>query len=90
MAAPSAAVVDSRSVGAAATVGRATRGWDGGKEVAGRRRHIVVDTPGLLVAVLVTPASAQDRSETVTDAAPEHMARRGRSRRPGRQDVRTS
>ncbi|PSL52463.1 transposase [Saccharothrix carnea] len=61
MAAPSAAVMDSQSVRAAATVGRATRGWDGGKKVAGRKRHIVVDTLVLLVAVLVTPASAQDR-----------------------------
>jgi transposase len=36
VAAPSAAVMDSQSVRAAATVGRATRGWDGGKKVAGR------------------------------------------------------
>ncbi|WP_433260822.1 transposase [Actinosynnema sp. CS-041913] len=61
MAAPSAAVMDSQSVRAAETVGRATRGWDGGKKVTGRKRHIVVDTTGLLVAVLVTPASTQDR-----------------------------
>ena len=61
VAAPSAAVMDSQSVRAAETVGRAARGWDGGKKVAGRKRHIVVDTPGLLVAVLVTPASTQDR-----------------------------
>ncbi|ONI92777.1 IS5 family transposase [Saccharothrix sp. ALI-22-I] len=61
VAAPSAAVVDSQSVRAAETVGRATRGWDGGKKVAGRKRHIVVDTVGLLLAVLVTPASTQDR-----------------------------
>ncbi len=61
VAAPSAAVMDSQSVRAAQTVSRATRGWDGGKKVAGRKRHIVVDTIGLLVAVLVTPASTQDR-----------------------------
>ncbi|WP_090097444.1 MULTISPECIES: transposase [Lentzea] len=36
-------------------------GWDGGKKVAGRKRHIAVDTMGLLLAVLVTPASTQDR-----------------------------
>jgi transposase len=59
--APSAAVVDSQSVRAAETVGRTTRGWDGGKRIAGRKRHIVVDTMGLLLAVLVTPASTQDR-----------------------------
>jgi transposase len=61
VAAPSAAVMDSQSVRAAETVSRATRGWDGGKKVAGRKRHIVVDTMGLLLAVLVTPASTQDR-----------------------------
>ncbi|MFC6094855.1 IS5 family transposase [Saccharothrix lopnurensis] len=61
VATPSAAVMDSQSVRAAQTVGRASRGWDGGKKVAGRKRHIVVDTLGLLVAVLVTPASTQDR-----------------------------
>ncbi|WP_202918659.1 IS5 family transposase [Saccharothrix deserti] len=61
VAAPSAAVMDSQSVRAAETVSRATQGWDGGKKVAGRKRHIVVDTMGLLLAVLATPASTQDR-----------------------------
>ncbi|WP_306750876.1 IS5 family transposase [Saccharothrix yanglingensis] len=61
VAAPSAAVVDSQSVRAAETVGRATRGYDAGKKVPGRKRNIVVDTLGLLLAVLVTPASTQDR-----------------------------
>ncbi|MEV1121258.1 IS5 family transposase [Actinosynnema sp. NPDC049800] len=61
VAAPSAAVMDSQSVRAAETVGRATRGWDGGNKVAGRKRHIVVHTTGLSLAVLVTPASTQDR-----------------------------
>src|SRR5512135_3589864 len=57
----SAAIVDAQSVKAADTVGRATRGYDGGKKVNGRKRHIVVDTLGLLLAVLVTAASVQDR-----------------------------
>jgi transposase len=61
VAAPSAAVIDSQSVRAAETVGRRTRGWDAGKKVNGRKRHIVVDTVGFLLAVLVTPASIQDR-----------------------------
>ena len=60
-AAPSAAIVDSQSVRAAETVGKATRGYDAGKKVPGRKRHIAVDTMGLLLAVLVTPASTQDR-----------------------------
>ena len=61
MAAPSAAVIDSQSVRAAETVDRRTRGWDAGKKVNGRKRYIVVDTVGFLLAVLVTPASVQDR-----------------------------
>ncbi|WP_229371721.1 IS5 family transposase [Umezawaea beigongshangensis] len=61
VAAPSAVIMDSQSVRAAETVGRATRGYDAGKKIPGRKRHIVVDTTGLLLAVLVTPASTQDR-----------------------------
>ncbi|GAA3827984.1 hypothetical protein GCM10023083_71270 [Streptomyces phyllanthi] len=38
-----------------------TRGFDGGKKVNGRKRHIVVDTLGLLLAVMVTAASVTDR-----------------------------
>jgi transposase len=59
--APSAAIIDSQSVRAAETVSRATRGYDAGKKVQGRKRHIVVDTAGFLLAVLVTPASTPDR-----------------------------
>ncbi|WP_245734128.1 IS5 family transposase [Lentzea jiangxiensis] len=60
-AAPSAAIIDSQSVRAAPTVATSTRGYDAGKKVQGRKRHIAVDTLGLLVAVLMTPASASDR-----------------------------
>jgi transposase len=58
---PSAAIVDSQSVRAAETVAAAGRGFDAGKKVNGRKRHIAVDTIGLLLVVLVTPASIQDR-----------------------------
>jgi transposase len=57
---PSAAIIDSQSVRAADTVPRASRGWDAGKKVNGRKRHLAVDTLGLLV-VWVTAASVQDR-----------------------------
>nr|BFE54639.1 IS5 family transposase [Saccharothrix mutabilis subsp. capreolus] len=60
-AAPSAGVIDSQSLRAAPTVGRATRGFDAAKKVQGRKRHIVVDTMGLLLAVLVTPAHIHDK-----------------------------
>ncbi|KAB2340547.1 IS5 family transposase [Actinomadura rudentiformis] len=58
---PVAIVVDSQTVRAAATVSKATRGYDPGKGTEGRKRHIAVDLGGLLVSVLVTAASVQDR-----------------------------
>jgi transposase len=58
---PTAAVIDSQSVRAAPTVPRASRGWDNAKKVNGRKRHLAVDTTGLLLEVLATPASVQDR-----------------------------
>jgi transposase len=56
---PSAALIDSQSVRAAETVGRASRGYDVGKNVNGRKRHIVTDTCRLLLAVAVTGANVQ-------------------------------
>src|SRR5271169_414283 len=58
---PTSAVIDSQSVRAADTVPKASRGWDNAKKVNGRKRHIAVDTAGLLLAVVVTAASTQDR-----------------------------
>jgi len=58
---PTAAVIDSQSVKAAETVAVASRGFDAGKRVQGRKRHIAVDVTGLLLTVLVTAASVQDR-----------------------------
>jgi transposase len=57
----SAGAVDSQTVSGAATVGKASRGYDAGKKINGRKRHLVVDTMGLLIVVLVTAASVQDR-----------------------------
>jgi transposase len=58
---PTAAVIDSQSVKAADTVPKASRGWDNAKKVNGRKRHIAVDTAGLVLAVVITAASVQDR-----------------------------
>ena len=58
---PSAAIIDAQSVKGAETVGSASRGYDAGKKINGRKRHIVVDTMGLLLAVIVTTGNVQDR-----------------------------
>ena len=55
------AVIDSQSVKGPEMTGRARRGYDAGKKISGTRRHIAVDALGLLLTVLVTAASVQDR-----------------------------
>jgi transposase len=57
----SAGCVDAQSVRGADTVGAAVRGFDAGKKVNGRKRHVVVDTMGLLLLVVITSAGMQDR-----------------------------
>lgn len=58
---PSAGIVDSQSVKGADTVPARSRGYDAGKKINGRKRHIVVDTIGLLLVVMVSAACVQDR-----------------------------
>lgn len=57
---PTAGSLDSQSV-KTATTPQGVRGFDGGKLITGRKRHILVDTSGLLLAALVTSAAVQDR-----------------------------
>lgn len=59
---PTAGVIDSQSVKADAVVGADSRGFDGGKLINGRKRHVVVDTLGLLLGVMVTSADIGDRA----------------------------
>jgi putative transposase len=61
---PSAAVIDAQSTRGSPQGGEL--GYDAGKKVKGRKRHLVVDTLGLLLAVLVTSASVQDRDAAAT------------------------
>jgi putative transposase len=56
---PTAGCLDSQSVKGTATPG--VRGYDAGKQINGRKRHLLVDTRGLLLVVRVTVASVQDR-----------------------------
>jgi len=55
---PTAAIIDSQS--AATTQAGGSRGFDPGKRVYGRKRHIVIDTEGLLLAVHVHSTNVQD------------------------------
>jgi len=56
---PSAGSVDSQSIKTATQ--QTEVGFDGGKKVKGRKRHLLVDTLGLIIAVVVTAANTDDR-----------------------------
>ena len=57
--APTAAILDSQSVRTASQPG--LRGFDAGKKITGRKRHVLVDTLGFILALKVTSADVQDR-----------------------------
>ena len=57
--APTAAIVDSQSVKTPDQAG--ARGYDAGKKISGRKRHVAVDCLGLILAMMITPAGVQDR-----------------------------
>src|SRR5207302_344775 len=59
---PTACIIDSQIVKCADTVPAATSGYHGGKKIKGRGRHLVVDTEGWLLALVVTAASVSDKA----------------------------
>lgn len=66
---PTAAIIDAQAVRTSAQGG--IKGFDAGKKIKGRKRHLVTDTLGLMLAVLITGANVQDRdaAEPVVAAA---------------------
>ncbi|MFF1918267.1 IS5 family transposase [Streptomyces sp. NPDC058239] len=72
---PSACVIDAQSVKTSTSVPATSQGTDAGKKSVGRKRSIVTDALGLLLAVLVTAASVQDSvagTSLIDTVAAEH------------------
>lgn len=72
--------MDSQSVKADATVTHVSRSYDASKEINGRKRQLFTDILGLLLAVLVTPASTTDRdaARILLPTAKNHFRRLAR------------
>ena len=61
---PTVVIIDAQSAQTTPVAGE-SRGFDAGKKIKGRKRHIVVDTLGLVLAVVIHSASIQDRGGAI-------------------------
>ncbi|WP_442941757.1 IS5 family transposase [Nostoc sp.] len=59
---PSEAIMDSQSVETAKTLVSKQVGYDSGKKIKGRKRHIFIDTLGLLIVVVITAANVSEQA----------------------------
>lgn len=75
----SAAILDSQSVATATMIAQAV-GIDGGKRVKGRKRHVLVDTLGLVLMVVVTAANVSEQAGAKLVFAKVHQLRQHFSR----------
>lgn len=74
---PTASIMDTQSVKTSTNVPLGTQGTDAGKKIVGRKRGIITDTLGLLLAVIVTAASVSDNTigaALLDEAAARHPA----------------
>lgn len=62
---PSLLIIDSQSVKTGKVVANKDKGFDGGKRIKGRKRHVIVDSLGLMVDVSITPANVHDTKGAV-------------------------
>ncbi len=62
---PTAAIIDSQSVKTSTNAPEATQGFDAGKKIKGRKRHIITDVCGLLLTVMVTAAHISDTAAAI-------------------------
>ncbi|MBP5973703.1 transposase [Brasilonema sp. CT11] len=78
---PSEAIMDSQSVETATMISKEV-GYDSGKKIKGRKRHILIDTLGLLIVVVITAADVSEQAGAKQVLSKLHQVRDTRSIKP--------